>query len=87
MTSNVRNLLLKTVVSLTIGDANKAFLSHVVEDLPKDTAMDIMYEVNYTTNTSTEKFEDADYVGTIATAGTELMDYMEWGSRFFSEET
>ena len=74
MTSNGTNLLLKPLVSLTIGDANKTFILHVGEDLSKDTAMDIMYEVNRTANNSTEEFEESAYVGTVSKAGIEVMD-------------
>ena len=36
--------------------------------------MDIMEEVNRTANTSTEGVEEADYIGKIPTAGTDVMD-------------
>ena len=42
LTSNVKNLFLKPLVPLTIGYANKMFLSHVGDDLSKDTAMTII---------------------------------------------
>ena len=74
LTTNGKNLLLKPLLSLIIGYANQAFLSQVGEDLSKDTAMDIMEEVNRTANTSMEGVEEATYVGTIPTAGTEVID-------------
>ena len=42
--------------------------------LYKDTAMAIMEEVNRTADTSTEVVEEAAYVGTIPTSGTEVID-------------
>ena len=42
LTTNGTNLFLKPLVSLIIGDSNQVFLSQVVEDLSKGTAMDIM---------------------------------------------
>ena len=54
LTSNGTHLLLEPLVSLTIGYANQAFLSHVGDDIPNDTTMYIMDEVNHTVNTSTE---------------------------------
>ena len=74
LTTNGTNLFLKPMVSLIIGDANRAFLSQVGEDLSKDTAMAIMEEVNRTANTSTEGVEEAAYVGTTPTEGTEVID-------------
>ena len=74
LTTNGTNLFLKPLVSLIIGDSNQAFLSKVVEDLSKDTAMDIMEEVNRTANTSTERIDEAAYVVTIPTAGTEVIN-------------
>ena len=73
LNTNGKNLLLKPLVSLITEDVNQAFLSQVGEDLSKDTAMAIMEEVKHITNTSTEGFEEADYVGTISTAGTEVI--------------
>ena len=70
LTPNGTHLFLKPLVLLIIGYANQEFLSQVGEDLSKDTAMAIMYEVNCTANTLTDVFEEAAYVGTIPTAGT-----------------
>ena len=42
LNSNVIKLFLKPLVSLKIRDENKEFLSQVGEDIPKDTAMDIL---------------------------------------------
>ena len=67
-------LFLKTLFSLIIGDSNQAFLSQVLEELSKDTYTDIMEDVNCTANTSTEGVEEAAYVGTIPTKGTEVID-------------
>ena len=74
LTSNSTNLLLKPLVSLTIRDVNHEFISPVGEDLSNNTAMDIMDKVNCITNNSTEYFEEAAYVGKIATSGTEVID-------------
>ena len=52
---------------------NQAFLSQVVEDLYKDTAMAIMEEVNCTANTSTGVVEEDAYIRTIPTAGTKVI--------------
>ena len=38
---------MKTLVSMIIGDVNQMFLLNVGEDLSKDTAIDIMDEVNF----------------------------------------
>ena len=73
LTTNVTNLLLKPLISLIIGDANQEFISQVGEDLSKDTATAIMDELNRTANTSTERVEEAAYVGMIPTAGTEVI--------------
>ena len=56
LSSNSTNLFLKPLVSLTIVDANQEFLSQVGEDLSRETAMAIMYEVNCNANTSAEGF-------------------------------
>ena len=50
------------------------FLSQVEEDLPKYTNMATMDEVNRSANTSMEVIEEAAFVGTIPTAGTEVID-------------
>ena len=76
---NDTNLFLQPMVSFIIGDANQAFISPVGGDLPKDTDMDIMDEVNRTANTSTEGFEEAAYSGTTPTAGTEVIDKLTGG--------
>ena len=73
LTPNGTNLLLRYLVSLIIGYANQAFISQVGEYLPKDTAMAIMDKVNHTANNSTEIFEEAAYIGTIPTAGMEVI--------------
>ena len=65
---------MKPLVSLIIGDANKAFLSQAGEDLSKDTVVDITGEVNRTTNTSTEGVEEASYVRAIPTEGIDFKD-------------
>ena len=54
LTSNSTNLLLKPLVSLTIGYAIQTLLLHIGRDLSKDAAMAIMDEVNRTANNSTE---------------------------------
>ena len=41
--------------------------------------MDIMEKVKHTTNTSTEGFEEADYVGMIATTCKEVIDKLICG--------
>ena len=74
LTMNGTNLFLKLLVSLIIGYANQAFISQLVEDLSKETAMAIMEEVNSTANTSTGGVEEAAYFGTIPTSGTEFID-------------
>ena len=74
LTTSGTNLFLKPLVSLIIGHAKQAFLSQVGEDLSKDTFLAIMEELNRTANTSTEGVEEADYVGTIPTAGMEVID-------------
>ena len=38
--------------------------------------MAIMDEVNRTVNTSTERVDEAAYVGTISTEGTEVIEYL-----------
>ena len=68
------NLFFKPLISLITGEANQAFLSQVGQDLSKDTAMAIMDEVNRTANNSTEGIEEAAYVRTIPTSGTEVID-------------
>ena len=50
------------------------FLSQVEEDLSKYTDMATMDEVNRSANTSMEVIEEAAFVGTIPTAGTEVID-------------
>ena len=79
LNSNGTNMFLKHFISLTIGDENQMFILHVGEDLSKDTAMAIMNEVNRTTNTSTDEFEEAAYVGTLSKDGTKVMDELSCG--------
>ena len=67
------------MVSLIVGDANREFLSQVGEDLPKYTDIDIMDKLNRTKNTSTEGVDEAAYVGTIPTSGTEVIDKLTGG--------
>ena len=74
LTPNGTNLFLESLISFIIGDTNQAFLRKVGEDLSKDTAMDIMEGVNLNENTSTEGFEEADYVGKIPTAVTAVIN-------------
>ena len=76
---NGTNLFLKPLVSLIIGDANQAFLSQIGEYLSKDTTMAIMEKLNRTVNTSTEGVEEAAYIGTIPTAGKEVIDEFTGG--------
>ena len=73
LNSNGKNLFFKPLVSLTIVDANQAFLSQVGEDISKDTSMDIMEKVNRTANTYTEVFDEASYIVTIAKTVTEVI--------------
>ena len=74
MAPNGKNLFLKPLVSLIIGDENQAFLSQIGEDLFKETAMVIMDEVNRTANTSTEGVEEAAQIRTTPTSGTDFID-------------
>ena len=74
ITTNGTNLFLKPLVSFITGDANQVFLSQVGEDLYNYTAVSIMEEVNLAANTSTGVVEEAAYVGTIPTAGTDFID-------------
>ena len=67
---------MKPLFSLVIVDTNKTFLSHVGEDLSKETDIAVMDEVNRTSNNSTEEFEEAAYSGTISTSGTDVMDHL-----------
>ena len=67
------------MVLLIIGDSNNEFFSQVGEDPSKYTAMAIMDEVKRTVNTSTEGVEEAVYVRTIPTAGTEVIDNLTNG--------
>ena len=59
---------------MIIGYANQASLSQVGEDLSKDTAMAIMEKVNLIVNTSMEGVEETEYVRTIPTSVTEVID-------------
>ena len=70
LTTNGTNIFLKPLVSLIIGDINQEFISQIGEDLFNYTSMAIMEKVNRTVNTSMEGVEEADYIGTIPTAGT-----------------
>ena len=79
LTSNGTNLFLKPLVSLTTGYANQSFISQLGEYLSKYTIMAIVEEVNRTTNTSTEGFEEASYFGKIETAGIEVIDELACG--------
>ena len=74
LTTNVKNLFLKPMVSLIIGDANHGFLSQVGEEMSKDNDMAIMEEVKRTMNTSTEEVEEDAYFRTTPRAGTEVID-------------
>ena len=67
------------MVSLIIGYENQEFLSQVLEYLSKDIDMAIMEKVNHTKTTSTEGVEEDTYIGTIPTAGTEVIDNMTGG--------
>ena len=79
LTTNGTNLFLKPLISLIIVDVNQAFLSQVGEDLSNDTDMAIMDKVHHTANTSTERVEEAAYVGTMPTVGTEVIDKLTGG--------
>ena len=79
LTSNGKHLFLNPLVSLTIGDVNKEFISQVGDDLSKDTATTIMDEVNQNANNSTERFDEAAYVKPISTTGKEVIDKLVCG--------
>ena len=64
---------------MIIENANQASLSQVGEDLSNETAIAIMDEVNCTINNLAEGVEEAAYVGTIPTAGIEVIDELTGG--------
>ena len=76
LTPNCTKMFLKPLVKFIIRDENYAFLFHVGEDLSKDTAMYIVYVVTRTANASMEGVDETAYVGTILTAGMEVIENM-----------